>query len=157
MTNTKSCSDLAEIFSVTSFIYLKNIIFYTFIFYLALLKSYQQYRCFIFGIFFTVHCLRICSKTVSQILASCLRSSQQFKLFKYLLYLLRYEIKCDENPENKRENALFEKISKSYFQPFLLLKLSQSNPILSFYNKKAKKYSLHILNMIKKRLLQKSF
>ncbi len=39
-TNAKSCSDLAEIFSVGSFIYLKNIIFYALIFYLALLKSY---------------------------------------------------------------------------------------------------------------------
>jgi hypothetical protein len=39
-TNAKSCSDLAEIFSVASFIYLKNIIFYALIFYLALLKSY---------------------------------------------------------------------------------------------------------------------
>jgi hypothetical protein len=39
-TNAKSCSDLAEIFSVASFIYLKNIIFYAFIFYLARLKSY---------------------------------------------------------------------------------------------------------------------
>jgi hypothetical protein len=39
-TNAKSCSDLAEIFSVSSFIYLKNIIFYALIFYLALLKSY---------------------------------------------------------------------------------------------------------------------
>ncbi len=39
-TNAKSCFDLAEIFSVGSFIYLKNIIFYALIFYLALLKSY---------------------------------------------------------------------------------------------------------------------
>ncbi len=36
----ESCSDLAEIFSMTSFNYLKNILFYTLIFYLALLKSY---------------------------------------------------------------------------------------------------------------------
>jgi hypothetical protein len=39
-TNAKSCSDWAEIFSIASFIYLKNIIFYALIFYLALLKSY---------------------------------------------------------------------------------------------------------------------
>jgi hypothetical protein len=39
-TNAKSCSNLAEIFNVASFIYLKNIIFYALIFYLALLKSY---------------------------------------------------------------------------------------------------------------------
>ncbi len=47
----------------------------------------------------------------------------------------------------KRENALLEKNSKSYFQPFFLLKLSQSNPILGFYNKKTKKYSLHIFKI----------
>ncbi len=39
-TNAKNCSDLAEIFRVGTFIYLKNIIFYALIFYLALLKSY---------------------------------------------------------------------------------------------------------------------
>jgi hypothetical protein len=36
----ESCSDLAENVSMTSFHYLKNILFYTLIFYLALLKSY---------------------------------------------------------------------------------------------------------------------
>jgi hypothetical protein len=36
----ESCSDLAEIFSMASFNFLKNILFYTLIFYLALLKSY---------------------------------------------------------------------------------------------------------------------
>ncbi len=35
----------------------------------------------------------------------------------------------------KLENALLEKISKSYFHLFFLL--SQSNPILGFYSKKA--------------------
>ncbi len=56
----------------------------------------------------------------------------------------------------KRENALLEKISKSYFQPFFLIKLSQSNPILGFYNKKAKKCSLHIFEIrSKNEFLQK--
>jgi hypothetical protein len=36
----ESCSDWAENFSVASFNYLKNIMFYALIFYLALLKSY---------------------------------------------------------------------------------------------------------------------
>jgi hypothetical protein len=40
MTNIKSCSDWAKIFSIASVIYFKNIIFYALIFYLALLKSY---------------------------------------------------------------------------------------------------------------------
>ncbi len=43
----------------------------------------------------------------------------------------------------KRENALLEKNLKVIFSTFFLLKLSQSNPILGFYNKKAKKCSLH--------------
>ncbi len=34
---------------------------------------------------------------VSWALASCLKSSQNFELFKYLLYFLRYDIKCNEN------------------------------------------------------------
>jgi hypothetical protein len=71
---------------------------------------------------------------------------------------LRYDIKCDENPEKKRENALLEKISKSYFQSFFLLKLSQSNPILGFYNKKAKKCSLNIFKIRSKiEFLQKNY
>ncbi len=127
-TNAKSCSDLAEIFSIGSFIYLKNIIFYALIFYLALLKSYQQYSCFCFWNFFTVHCLNICSKTVSQILGSCLRSSQQLKLLKYILYLLRYDIKCDENPEKNVKMHCQKKISKSYFQPFFCLSCHKVTP-----------------------------
>jgi hypothetical protein len=39
-TNAKRCSDWAEIFSVASFIYLKNIINHALISYLTLLKSY---------------------------------------------------------------------------------------------------------------------
>jgi hypothetical protein len=35
------------------------------IFYLALVKGISDIGVFIFGIFLTVHCLRICSKTVS--------------------------------------------------------------------------------------------
>jgi hypothetical protein len=36
----------------------------------------------------------------------------------------------------KRDNALLEKNLKVIFSTFFLLKLSQSNPILGFYNKK---------------------
>ncbi len=58
----------------------------------------------------------------------------------------------------KRENALLENISKSYFQPFFLVKLSQSNPILGFYNKKANKCSLHIFKIRSKNVfLQKNY
>jgi hypothetical protein len=58
----------------------------------------------------------------------------------------------------KRENTLLEKISKSYFQPFFLLKLSQSNPKLDFYNKKAKKYSLPMFKIrSKNEFLQKNY
>jgi hypothetical protein len=46
--NGKSCFDWAEIFSVTFFIYFKNIIFYSLIFYLALLKSYLTLLLFLF-------------------------------------------------------------------------------------------------------------
>jgi hypothetical protein len=55
----------------------------------------------------------------------------------------------------KSENALLEKISKSYFQPLFLLKLSQSNPILSFYIKKLKSVHYISLNKIKKQVFAK--
>jgi hypothetical protein len=44
----------------------------------------------------------------------------------------------------KRENALLEKSSKSFFQLFFLLKLSLSDPLLGFYSKKTDKYSFYI-------------
>jgi hypothetical protein len=47
-TNAKSCSDLAEIFSVASFIYLKNIIFYTFIFLSRTVKKLLAISLFLF-------------------------------------------------------------------------------------------------------------
>ncbi len=47
----ESCSDWAENFRVALFIYLKNILFYAPIFYLALLKSYQQFCKLYFWIF----------------------------------------------------------------------------------------------------------
>jgi hypothetical protein len=39
-------------------------------------------------------------------------------LLKYLLYLLRYDIKCDEKSWKKRENALLEKNFKVIFSTF---------------------------------------
>jgi hypothetical protein len=56
----------------------------------------------------------------------------------YLLYLLRYDIKCDENPGENVKRHFLKKISV-IFSTFFLLNLSQSNPIQGFYKKKAKK------------------
>jgi hypothetical protein len=58
---------------------------------------------------------------------------------------LRYDMKHDKNLEKNRENTLTEKISKSNFQLLILLSLSQSNLLLSFYSKKnLKKYSTNV-------------
>ncbi len=52
--------------------------------------------------------------------------SQIVEIIQYLWYLLSYDKKCDENLE-KCENAQLEKILKSNFQLFFILKLSDSN------------------------------
>jgi hypothetical protein len=65
-----------------------------------------------------------------------LKGSLPLKLFEYLLYLLRYDKKCDENL-TKHENALLETNSKVVFSTFFLLKLSESNPLKGLSRKKA--------------------
>ncbi len=62
-TNAKSCSDFAEIFSVASFIYLKKYHILCFGFLSRTVR--KLLAIFLFLEFFTVHCLRVCSKTVS--------------------------------------------------------------------------------------------
>jgi hypothetical protein len=51
--SAESCSDWAEIFRVDLFIYLKNILFYALIFYLALLKIIKDFVKIIYGFFYS--------------------------------------------------------------------------------------------------------
>ncbi len=51
--STKGCSDWAENFRVALFTYLKNILFYALIFYLALLKVISDLVNLIFGFFYS--------------------------------------------------------------------------------------------------------
>ncbi len=69
--SAESCSDWAENFRVALFIYLKNILFNAFIFYLAPLKSYQRFCELNFLIFFTVHWDKSIFHTVFVALAPC--------------------------------------------------------------------------------------
>jgi hypothetical protein len=125
----KSCSDLAEIFSMAFFNFLKNILFFILIFYLALLKSYYKYCIFIFWKFITVQCSK--KKFYTSVLGFSLVSQELITVEIIWISLILTEIWSEmwRKSRKKRENALLEKKFKVVFSTFFLLKFSYSNPL----------------------------
>lgn len=116
-------------------------IFYALVFYLALLESYM----ILYFYFLTIYYSALLKKMLHRsVLGNSLMSQQLliFKLFKYLLYLLRYGI-YDEIFK-KFTAAPLEKISKSYFNFIFFLIFHKITPgLVSII--KTKKHLLCIL------------
>jgi hypothetical protein len=73
------------------------------------------------------------------------------KLVEYLLYLLRYDKKCDENLKKVWKCSVRKK-TKLYFQLFSS-QIITKNPFKDFLSKKKQKiYSTYVLNKIKKQI-----
>ncbi len=95
----------------------------------------------------------------NSVLDSCLMSQELIDLEMVQISLILFAIwhQMQWKSRKKRENALLEKNFKVIFPSFFLLKLSLSDPLLSFYSKKTEKCSLYIFfKNIKKRFFSKN-
>ncbi len=76
------------------------------------------------------------------------------KLLKFILYLLRYDIKCDENPEKTWKCTVRKKCQSHIFNPFFCLSCHKVTPYyIGFLKKKIKKqkmFTTYLQNKIKK-------
>ncbi len=131
-TSTESYSDWAEIFSITSFIYLKNIIFYASIF-----SHCKKVICDL--VFFYFLNLWQCMVQI-YVPKQCLGLQPHVSRAHRIFFYVQISFILSEMTSNVAiilrncENVLLEKMFKVIFSTFLVLRLSLSDPFIGFYS-----------------------